>query len=75
MNSVLQLINVNVRVFLRDLINDRYFKVARANGKEKHSSACSVAGNDVLVLSPLGDAANDFLLQNWKGQPRLYIKV
>jgi hypothetical protein len=32
-----------------------------------------LTGNDVKVLSPLGGAASDFLLRNWKQRPRLYI--
>jgi hypothetical protein len=34
-----------------------------------------LAGMDVIVLYPLGDAASDFSLRNWRGRLRLCIHI
>ena len=41
----------------------------------RYKQVLTLAGNDVIVLSPLGGAASDFLIWILKGRPRLYIHV
>ena len=58
-----------------DFILVFYSKYTSIMHRLRYNQVFSLAGNDVIVLYPLGGVAGDLYIRILKGGPRLYIHV